>query len=236
MTTGKPIRNLLAVAVVAVFAPAIGQIQAEPINVPGGEFGIYKPGTDYTITAAFPAGNVWATGVGTNLPVKGGTADYSDGTSGTSVDCPGWVLIHGTCDLLNNGVNDSVGFNAFAAWGGDTRIQSADSLGPIAGNATYTLSAMVDGAVATGPVAFYLLAGEVALTPSSSVGPVPPVSTWQAISRTFNAADIAQYVGQPMKITVGVEDENDIDDRMIFDNITLEVENLTLSGTVILVR
>jgi hypothetical protein len=39
-----------------------------------------------------------------------------------------------------------------------------------------------------------------------------------------------------MKITVGVEDENDIDDRMIFDNITLEVENLTISGTVILVR
>ncbi len=236
MTTGKPIRILLAVAVVAVFARAIGQIQAEPINVPGGAFSIYKPGTDCAITAGFPAGNVWATGVGDNLPVKGGTADYSDGATGTSVDCPGWVLIHGTCDLLNNGVDGSVGFNAFAAWGGDTRIQSADSLGPVAGNATYTLSAMVNGAVAEGPLAFYLLAGEVTLTPSSSVGPVPPVSTWQAISRTFNAADIAQYVGQPMKIVVGVEDENNIANRMIFDNITLEVENLSLPGTLLIVR
>jgi hypothetical protein len=39
-----------------------------------------------------------------------------------------------------------------------------------------------------------------------------------------------------MKIIVGVQDENDIAGRMIFDNITLEVETLALSGTAILVR
>lgn len=236
MTTRQPVRNVWVLTAVAVFVLAIGQFQAEPIHVPGGEFAIYKPGTDYTVTAAFPAGNIWAVGVGDNLTVMGGTANYSDGTTGELIDCPGWVSVQGTDDLLNNGVDGSVGFNAFAAWGGDTRVQSADSLGPIAGNATYTLSAMVNGGVADGPVALYLLAGGEPLTPSSSVGPVPPVSSWQLISRTFKAEDIADYVGEPMRIVIGVQDENDIAGRMVFDNITLEVENLMPPGTLLIVK
>lgn len=236
MTTRKQARNVLAVAVVAVSALAVEQVQAEPISVPGGEFRIFKPGTDHTVTAAFPVGNIWASGVGDNLSVKGGEVDYSDGTTGTLVDCPGWVGIQGTDDLLNNGVDGSVGFNAFAAWGGDTRVESADSLGQIAGGATYTVSAMVNGVVADGPVALYLLAGGVAMTPSSSVDQVPPVSDWQVISRTFGPAAIADYVGEPVTIVIGVQDENDIPGRMIFDNVTLEVDNLMPPGTLILVR
>jgi len=52
------------------------------------------------------------------------------------------------------------------------------------------------------PVTFELRAGGVALIPSSSVTPVAP-GDWEVISRTYNAADIVAYVGQPMTIVVG---------------------------------
>ena len=190
---------------------------------------MYKPGTDYTVTAIFPGSGFtnYTSGIGDNLAVKGsGIAEYSDGTTGGFVDMPGWVVIQGTNDLGNNRVDGTTGFNGFAAWGGDCRVESADSLGNMAGGATYTISAMINGGVADGPLAFYLLAGGVAMTPSSSVEKVVPVNDWQLISRTFDADAIADHVGQPMTIVIGVQDENDIGGRMIWDNITLEVDNL----------
>lgn len=83
-------RTVLTLAAVGILALASGQVQAETVTVPSGEFLMYKPGTNYTVTATFPSGNIWANRVGDNCPVNGGNANYSDGTSGASVDVPGW--------------------------------------------------------------------------------------------------------------------------------------------------
>jgi hypothetical protein len=239
MTTRNQIRNVLSVAAVAVFALGIGQVQAKPIEVPGGGFQMYKPGTNDTVTAIFPGAvfENYASGIGTNLIVKGtGIAEYSDGSTGGVVNLPGWVIVQGNNDLANNGVDDSTGLNAFAAWGGDTRIESAAPLGTVVSGATYTVSVMVNGPVADGPLALYLLAGGVAMTPSSSVEQVPPVSSWQVISRTFDATAVASHVGAPLTIIIGVQDENDLGNRVVFDNVTLEVDKPRHSGTIFSLR
>jgi len=220
---------VLTLAAVAMGALAIGQVQAETIDVPNGEFNVYKPGTNYTVLATF-AGAVgsfesYASGVGDNLDVIGttGMADYADATTGTTVDFPGWVVVQGASDLSNNGVDGSTGLNVFAAWGSDCRRESAESLGNLQ-DGTYTLSAMVSGPVAAGPMALDLMAGGVALTPSSSVEPTGgAVGDWQEISRTYDAAAVAAYIGQPMTIVIGVQDANDLADRAVFDDVQLDV-------------
>jgi len=219
--------NVLTIVAVATLALAIGQVQAETITVPNAEFLIYKPGTNYTVAATFPAGNIWANSVGDNCRVNGGNANYADGTSGGSVDCPGWKGLTGTNDLLNNGVDGSVGYNAFGTWSGGTgtTAESADSLGNIVGGRTYTLSAMVSGPA--GPLVLDLRAGGVALTPSSSVTPPPgTVGDWQEISRTYDAVAIADYIGQPMTIVIGTPGEDLYGTRVVFDNVSLSYEVL----------
>jgi hypothetical protein len=83
---------------------------------------------------------------------------------------------------------------------------------------------MVQGGVAAGPLAFYLLADGVALTPSSAVDPVG--TAWQQISRTFDATALAGHAGESITIVIGVQDENDLGGRMVWDNITLDGDNL----------
>jgi len=41
------------------------------IPVPNGTFHMYKPGTNYTVSATFPEGNIWTTGMGDNAPING---------------------------------------------------------------------------------------------------------------------------------------------------------------------
>ena len=195
-------RSILTIVAVAIFALAGGLAQAETIPVPNGDFMLYKPGTNYTVTAAFQTGNVYASGVGNNVAVKGGSVDYSDGTTGTVIDVPGWKGLTGNNDLSNNGMDGSVGYNAFGTWSGGTgtTAESADSLGKIQGGRSYTLSAMVSGPA--GPLVLDLLANGVVITPSSSV--TPPAGTlgvWEVISRTYDGVAIANYIGQAMTIS-----------------------------------
>ena len=57
MTTGKQNKTVLTLAAVAIVALAIGQVQAETINVPNNSFElIYKPG-ETTITADLGGGS-----------------------------------------------------------------------------------------------------------------------------------------------------------------------------------
>ncbi|MHC4165555.1 MAG: discoidin domain-containing protein [Planctomycetota bacterium] len=222
-------RNILAIVAVAILALAIGQVQAETVTIDiNGEFLMYKPGTGYTVLATFPpGGNSYAQGVGDNLTVIGdGIANYSDGTSGAVVDCPGWKVLTGNDDLFGNGMDGSVGFNAFGTWSGGTgtTAESADSLGDIAGGSTYTLSAMVNGSA--GPLVLDLLAGGVPLTPSSSVTPSSPTDGWQEISRTYDAGAVGNYVGQAMTIVLGTGAENLVGTRVVFDNVSLSYELL----------
>ncbi len=200
--------------------------------VPNGDFQMYKPGTNYTVTATFAAGNSFARGVGDGIELAGGTVTYSDGTpDGVSgdgipdIDLPGWAPLQSGNDLFGNGVDGSNGMNLFAAWGGDGRIQSAASLGTIQAGNVYTISAMVNGPDSgpiQGPLAFHLAADGVQLTPSEIVDPTLPGNGFQEISRTYDAASIAGHIGAEMTIVLGVEDANDFGNRVIFDNVSLE--------------
>ena len=204
---------------------AIG-MSAQAGLVPGGDFKMYKPGTGYTVTASFAEGNNYAKGVGDNLTVVGdGIADYSDGTSGALVDCPGWTgPIGGTNqnDLWSGGIDEADGttcFNAFGSWSGGNGalVESADplTLPDLPAGGFYELSAMINGNA--GPLTFDLLVDGVVLAPSSSVTPIPPVG-WEKISRTYNtipAGDVTVLMG----IAAGDDLYNP---RVRFDNVSLD--------------
>lgn len=202
--------------------------------VPNGEFNLYKPGST-TVTAALGSNEYigWGgLGLPLGLAVLGtgdGLAQYSDSTTGPQVDLPGWAKVQGSADLLLNGDGGSVGFNAFAAWGGDTRIVSAAPLAVVQSGMTYTISALVGGPASpdngplAGPLAFHLLANGLEVTPTTFVNPTTPGSSlFQTISRTYNAATMAPYLGQSLTIRLGVEDANNLGNRVVFDNVQFE--------------
>lgn len=194
---------------------------------------MYKPGTNYTVSATFTPGNSFARGVGDGIEMAGGSISYADGSpdgvSGDGIadlDMPGWEAVQSGNDLFGNGLNGSTGMNIFAAWGGDGRIQTAGSLGTIKGGETITISVMVGGpdtGPIQGPLAFHLLADGVQLVPSESVEPtLPNGGSFQMISRTYDAAALAGSVGASTKILLGVEDSNDFANRVVFDEVSIE--------------
>ena len=97
---------------------------------------------------------------------------------------------------------------------------------------------MVDGPD-TGPIsqplAFHLFANGIQLTPSSFVDPTLPGNGFQEISRTYDAAAIAAHVGSDLSIVLGVEDANDAGNRVIFDDVSLDVVAIPEPGTPLLV-
>jgi hypothetical protein len=202
--------------------------------VTNGKFQLYKPGTAYTINAAFADGGSYAQGLGDGIVLAGGSVNYADGSIGTTVDLPGWTRLQGSNDLQANGVNGSTGMNLFASWGGDGRIQSAGSLGTVPDGGVYTISAMVggpDNGPIQGPLAFHLLADGVQLTPTSSVNPtLPNGGGFQQISRTYGSAALAGHTGASLTVVVGVENANDAGNRVIFDNVAIELSSIQIAG------
>jgi hypothetical protein len=89
---------------------------------------------------------------------------------------------------------------------------------------TYIISVTVGGP-AGGPrsqgIAFELLADGVALVPDSQVDVTPGNDGFEVISRTFDAASLAGFVGQDLSIVVGVTDDNTAGNRIIFDDVTM---------------
>jgi len=179
--------------------------------VPNGNFQLYKPGTGYTVTAKFAEGNNYAKGVGDNLTVLGeGVAEYGDGTTGGTVDCPGWVgPIEGTnqIDLWSGGIDEDDGttcMNSFGTWSGGNgaMIESAEplTLPDCTGGLVLELSAMVNGS--GGPVLLDLLVDGVVVTPTSSVdpiGPDDPTDGWEKMSRIYDSVPAGEA-----KIRVGI--------------------------------
>jgi hypothetical protein len=224
LRTTKHINMKRSLATLLVLIPFAVPAQAAVIF--GGDFQMYKPGTGYTVTATFTPDS-FAKGVGDGIELSGGTVDYSDGTSGTTVDMPGWEPLNGDNDLVPNGVGGSTGANFFAAWGNNGRIQSADSLFTVQAGQTVTISTMVggpDGGPISGPLAFHLLADGVQVTPTSSVDPfLPNNGEFQMISRTYDATALAGHIGASTQIVVGVEDANAEGNRVIFDDVSLDV-------------
>ena len=223
----------LAVLTALLTAPA-SMAQAEPIPVPNGEFNMFKPGSNYTVMATFGGGNSFARGVGDNIELAGGTVVYSDGSPPgmtgdgiPDIDMPGWAPLNSGNDLFGNGVGGSNGMNLFGSWGGQGRIQSAASLGPIKSGSIYTIKIMIGGPDAGpigGPLAFHLAADGVPLIPSESVEPtLPNGGAFQEISRTYDTDAVAAHIGAEMTIIIGVEDTNELGNRVVFDNVSMEV-------------
>jgi hypothetical protein len=183
----------------------------------GGDFQLYKPG-EPTVTATLTGGWVPWNGVipPTNLTVSAGSANYSDSTSGPTVDLLGWTKIQGNTDILANGPGGSLALNLYGSWGGQSRVVTASSLGTITAGQDYTISAMIGGpgtGPIGGPLAFHLLANGVELIPNTSINP--------DTSGTYQAADLVGYIGQQMSIVVGVANDNAIGNRVIFDDVSL---------------
>ena len=232
-------RKILTIVVVlGVLVTFCSTAMAISIDVPNGTFHMYKPGTNYTVIATFPGAGYCNGGFGENIPWLNATITYGDGTSGTTVDIPGWITPvesqgspTATAQLFSSGYDETDGsscLNCFGAWsGGNGNLaESAESLGDIAAGSTYTLSAMLTGDPA--PVTFELRAGGVVLTPSSSVTPEAPAG-WEVISRTYKAGDLVAYIGEPMTILIGTSRPGDGEpeltgSRARFDNVSFSYE------------
>ena len=237
----------LLLLAVAIFAFAIGQVQAATvtITVPNADFEtIYKPDST-TITATLSSGG-WTQGVGPDCPIDVGRYNFSDQTTGSLADIPGWLgydrdgwIAWGgsygrsqTTGNLQGSVSNqanhtSGGLNCYLANGGSWSnpagglIVSDASLGNVLTNATYTLSmyAKGGGTPAATPVALKLLANGTVITPSSSVSPTLSGS-WQEFSRTYDAEDLTGYVGQALTIVCGV-DRNASGTQTQMDDVSL---------------
>jgi hypothetical protein len=214
-------KSILVIVAVAMFALAIGQAQAESINVPNNSFElIYKPGST-TITADL--GTDWTTGVGPDTPMNGDqTVNYSDATSGALVDIPGWINAPAPWDIppynwtvgsgsvasQNETPHGDVYFSANGgSWGNlpGGAIESDAPLAQIIGGATYTLSMIVgdiDAEDPVLPVVLDLLADGEVVTASSTVDPGAPYD-WDLFSRTYDAASLAGHIGESLRIRVG---------------------------------
>ena len=248
-------KNILTIAAVVILALAIGQVQAETVTVPNSDFElIYKPGQT-TITATLsPVGNSWTQGVGPDCPIgleaglEVGEYEFSDTSTGTVADIPGWlgydrqgwIALGGTYgrDQTTGNLQGSVsnvsnhtpgGSNCYLAngggWGNPAGglITSDASLGNILNSSTYTLSMYAKGGAA--PLVLDLLAGGVVVTPTSSVSPTL-TGTYQEFSKTYDVASLTSYVGQAMTIVLGVG-RNASGTQSQFDDVSLSYELVT---------
>jgi hypothetical protein len=224
MKANKKVATLVALTAFAASAQA-----ALLLN---GNFEIYKPGTGYTVAGTLNGSlfDSYVKGVGNGLSVIGpvSTVTWDDATTGSAVDLPGWVSIHGgNPDTATNGVGGSEGLNIFAAWGvGHDRVQSSVTTALVGANTTYTITAQIDGPAGgpiEGPLAFHLMAGTVQLTADAALTSFTGGLGFQTITRTYTIGALPDGVsaGDPLTVVIGVEDANNRGERMIWDNVAL---------------
>jgi len=232
-------KNVVVAVAVFVSAFAIGQVQAGTVTVPNYAFEtIYKPNST-TITATITG---WTQGVGPACPIDSGVYTFSDQTTGTLADIPGWLgydrdgwiywggtygrdqatgNLQGSVSTGNNHTPSGAYcyLSNGGGWGNPAGglIVSSASLGNIINGATYTLSMYANGSAT--PIVLKLLANGTELTPSSSVWPTLS-GTHQLFSRTYYAADLLSYVGQALTIVLGL-DRNCSDTQSHFDDVSL---------------
>ena len=231
----------LGVACLAAVLILAGSADAGLIQY--GDFGLYKPGTSYGVTATLSGPgpfDSYAKGVGDGVPLAGGTATatWGDGSGvsavGGPVDLPGWVSVHGgNPDTGANGVGGSSGLNIFAAWGGQARVETAAPVGTVTVGDIWVISAAIDGPAGgpiEGPLAFHLMANGIQLTATAPLSPFTGGLGFQAISRTYDLSTLPAGVnaGDPLTIILGVEDANTNGNRMIWDNVGLVPEPATM--------
>lgn len=160
----------------------------------------------------------------------GGPASYSDGTTGDTIETPGWVEIDGTnADIMPggdwggpDGAGDAA-FLCFAGWGGPTTIETADPLSLSAG--AYTLSADVYNHGR--PLVLELIdADGTVVTPDTESSPAGASGQWVEFTRTYNSVAAGDY-----KVLVGTRDDAGggwTGNRASVDNVTLIPEPATM--------
>ncbi len=186
------------------------QTQAAAIPVPNGGFELlFKPGST-TITAE--TGSGWTHGVGLGADMDGSqVATYSDATTGTKVDIPGWVnatgwipsysWVSGSGSVAGNPIDGhNYGSNG-TLWGNDFggAIQSAAALATVASGESYTLSADFKAGLPESGRVLDLMADGVILTPDVSTNPVGDGT----YTKTYGSGGLAGLVGQALTIRVG---------------------------------
>lgn len=214
---------VLCLATALILGTAVtNELRAGTIPVPNGDFEtLYKPGT--AITGVVAPGQ-WNQGVGPDCPLDN-TAwvyEFSDSTTGPLADIAGWLGYDRQGWIDNGGSygrDETTGHlqGSIAAqspisgalcylgngggWGNQAGalIVSAEPLATVDESLTYTLSMMTLGPCT--PVVLDLLAGGVALTPSSSLDPVGP--DLREISRTYDATSLSGHAGEPLTIVLG---------------------------------
>ena len=208
---------------------AVG-VTAQANLVPNGDFQtIYKPGTGGAVTATINDGCYFSIpGMNIKGP-PGEIATYSDGTTGNSVELPGWIEIDGTnADIMQGdawGGPDGSGdmaFLAFGGWGGPTTIETAAPLSVPAGPLELSADIYWDG----GPVVLELLVGGVAVTPDAESSPDLVNAGWVEYTRSYNsipAGDVTVLVGTRDDAGVGWGGW-----RVSVDNVTLVPEPATM--------
>jgi hypothetical protein len=230
MTTRNRIKTVLTLAVVAILALAVTQVQAAEIEVPNGDFEtIVKPGT--TIAATIADGEYFS--IGNKTMHAGAIAYYADGTSGSGIELPGWVVAAGSnnnADCMQAGGwggpdgSGDIAFLCFGTWGGPTYIESAAPLSAPAGSGigNYTLSA--DVYFTARPLILKLLVDGVEQTPNTASSPPAPnpAGQWVEFTRTYSsvpAGDVTILVGTRNEEGEGWTGTGT---RASVDNITLD--------------
>jgi hypothetical protein len=185
---------------------------AAVIPVPNGSFEIlYQPGST-TITA--DTGNGWSRGAGPGADMEGDVATYSDTTTGTEVDIPGWVNATGWLPsyawpsgsgVVSRQFGGQDGIYYYAANGttwtnsNGGAVESDAALATVVSGETYTLSVYFTAGVSDRVLD--LLADGVALTPDVSSDTI--AGAWTKTTKTYAAASLASHLGKSLKIRVG---------------------------------
>jgi hypothetical protein len=221
----------------STMTPLAGSIT---VTVPNSGFEtIYKPNST-TITATITG---WTQGVGPDCPIDAGVYTFSDQTTGTLGDIPGWLgydrdgwiawggtygrdqatgNLQGSVSTGNN--HTPSGAYCYlvngAGWGNPAGglITSEASLGTIQYNATYVLSMYANGSAT--PVVLNLLANGAVVTPTSSVDPVLS-GTYQQFIRMYDVNDLTSYTGQAIKIVCGLGRDAE-STQSHFDDVSLK--------------
>ena len=116
----------------------------------------------------------------------------------------------------------------YFAGSGNTSVTSSSSVATVAADTDYTLSLQLAipayelfGGGNAGGEFLNLFADNVFVTPTSLTQPALTVGSWVEWTRTFSAATMAGYVGQPLTISFGIQNGNLTGARTLFDNVTL---------------
>jgi hypothetical protein len=210
----QQLKGSLAAATLTALLSSMAQ--AGNVAIPNAGFEtLYKPGST-SITAAIGTG--YTIGIGPGVQVVGG-ATYSDSTTGSNVDVPGWAG------------NNATGVQGFAAGGGQfpagtpspsnavyvqgpafggtgPNLVTSGGLGALAAGTNYILSIEVgwrnDVSSVASPTVVELNANGNALTADASSSPALVQGSFVTYTREYDAASLAGVIGQTMTISFGV--------------------------------